>query len=357
MMIRHDWGLLFDPFAHLDATRDAYLFKYLVIPKVVEIAWEEAPIAILSQPGAGKSALRLYTEMVYGGTRGVKLAVPYIPDTFDPAPDFHFLYLRGALARAIANYILSYPDLFLQFTTEKQEEIRSFLSYLPFDLNFFLDVAQHSDSLSELETWLGIRAISGIDRIGKAHQEMFKILRQLSVRHAAQDLPELFAQVRDVFAIKSIHILLDGADGFVETTDEHKLLQWIMPLLERAKDWGERQIFFKFFLPLDLCDHSETFARAGVQTAALTWDDSLLAEVIRRRLYVASGGAFDSLDALSTPDLRNVELRLARQIPASHKTPRRIIRKTTELLARASQNADGCIHAWDIEVEEEKYVA
>ncbi len=355
MMFQHDWGLQFDPFAHLDSTRDANLYKYLVIPKAVEIAWEEAPIAILSQPGAGKSALRLYTEMVYGGTRGVKLAVPYIPDTFDASPEFHFFALRGALARAVANYILSYPDSFLQFNEKKKREIKSLLVYLPFDLDFFLEIAQSSMSLAELETQLGVRSISGIERIGKAHVEMFKILRHLVVGQAEQGLPELFEQVREIFSIKTLHILMDGADGFIETTDNQALVNWIRPLIDSVEDWGKRQTYLKFFLPLDLSNYAETFTHAGVQTATLNWDDSLLAEVIRRRLYVASGGAFDSLDALSTPDLRNVELRLAQQIPATHKTPRRMIRQTVNLFARASQNADGCITALDIEEEEKIY--
>lgn len=357
MMIRHDWGLLFNPFEHLDSTRDKNLFKYLVIPKAVEIAWEDAPIAILSQPGAGKSALRLYTEMVYGGTRGVKLAVTYIPDTFDLSPEFHFLALRGALARAVANYIISYPDVFLQFTQKKQNEVKAILAHLPFDLDFFLEIAQHSISLSELEDSLGVRSISGIDRIGKAHVEAFKILHHLRADKVEHNLTDLFAQVCDIFAIKSVHILMDGADGFIETTNNQALVEWMAPLLDIAEHWGKQHIFIKFFLPLDLSYYLTSFSRAGVQAATLVWDDSLLAEVIRRRLYVASGGGFDSLDALSTPDLRNVELRLAQQIPATHKTPRRIIRKTVDLLARASQNADGCIHAQDMEEEEKIYAA
>lgn len=357
MIFRHDWGLLFDPFTHLDSTRDANLYKYLVIPKAVEIAWEEAPIAILSRPGAGKSALRLYTEMVYGGTRGVKLAVTYIPDTFDVSPDFHFSALKGALARAVANYIMSYPDLFLQFTEKNQKDIKALLAYLPFDLNFFLEMAQHSHSLAELETSLKVRSISGIERIGKAHEEVFNTLRHPGIGKTERNLPALFEQVREIFGIKSIHILMDGADGFIETASNHALFKWIAPLLDSTEGWGKQQIFVKFFLPLDLSDYPDSFARAGVQTAALTWDDHLLAEVVRRRLYVASGGAFDSLDALSTPDLRNVDLHLARQIPATHKTPRQIIRKTAELLTRASQNTDGCIHALDIEEEEKIYAA
>jgi hypothetical protein len=37
----------------------------------------------------------------------------------------------------------------------------------------------------------------------------------------------------------------------------------------------------------------------------------MLAELLRKRIYVASGGEFDSLDAISSPDLRDVETLLA----------------------------------------------
>ena len=39
-------------------------------------------------------------------------------------------------------------------------------------------------------------------------------------------------------------------------------------------------------------------------------DGGLLAEIIRRRIYVASESTFSSLNVLSTPDLRDVELTL-----------------------------------------------
>jgi hypothetical protein len=73
-----------------------------------------------------------------------------------------------------------------------------------------------------------------------------------------------------------------------------------------------------------------------LRAAALTWDDNLLAEVVRRRVFVASRGAFDSLDAVSAPDLRNVELALARQLGEKEKLPRQIIMKCRRLLHKVT---------------------
>ena len=104
-----DFGLKFNPFMGLDSTKDAHLQEYLVIPKTVEIAWGDAPVAILAQPGGGKSALRSYTEMTYRGTRGVKLPVTYVPNTYSKEPDSHFVALRQSLARSVLIYLISYP--------------------------------------------------------------------------------------------------------------------------------------------------------------------------------------------------------------------------------------------------------
>jgi hypothetical protein len=85
-----------------------------------------------------------------------------------------------------------------------------------------------------------------------------------------------------------------------------------------------------------------------LRAATLTWDDNLLAEVVRRRVFVASRGAFDSLDAVSAPDVRNVELTLARQLGEKEKLPRRIIIKCRVLLKNLITANKGEISAEDL---------
>ena len=218
---------------------------------------------------------------------------------------------------------------------------------------------EHTSAIAELEALLEAHAISSIEKPGRAHQEMARLLRgNQGTSTQEPDILVLLAQAREIFEIKSFHVFVDGLDGFIETADQRSLIQWIAPLFDVAEAWALKQVYLKFFLPLALFDFPVIMAHAKIQTAALTWDNGLLAEVIRRRLYVASSGAYDSLDALSTPDLRNIELRIARQLPAEQKTPRQIIRATGELLERASHNPDKYIHYADVFPEEEKtYVA
>lgn len=348
------FGLAFDPFAYLDSTRDARLHEYLVIPKTVEIAWDDASLAIFAQPGGGKSALRTYTEMIYRRTRGVKLPITYVPDTFSLQKEFHFFGLRRSLARSVFIYLTSYPDTFLQLTPSRREQAIQLMADLPFQLDFILSILENAASIAEIEQVLGIGAISGIEKPGRAHREMVSLLRRQRAKEPRNaSLPDLLDQARDVFGIKSFHILFDGLDGFAETRQSRDLLEWIEPLFRVAGDWAQKSIYLKFFLPITACDIPDSLSRHPIRTAELTWDDGLLAEVIRRRLYVASGGAFDSLDALATPDLRNIELQLARQLNAEKKLPRQMIKTASTLLELASHNADHFIHPIDMLITEE----
>jgi hypothetical protein len=345
----HNFSLLFNPFEHLDSTNDAHLYEYLVIPKTVEVAWEDAPVAIFAKPGGGKSALRRYTENSLRKTRGVKLPVTYIPSSYCFDVEFHQNGIKQALARAIFIYLISYPDLFLQFSQEKQRKTIEILTNLPFDLGFLLDLSQRASTISEIEQLLGVGALSYIEKPGQAHKAMIDIIQASSIDPPNTNILLLFEQAREIFEIKNFHILIDGLDGFVETNSDAGLLNWILPVVEQAGVWAKHEIYLKFFLPFTLTDFPKIHAIPGLSTAALEWDTGLLADVVRRRLYVASNGAFDTLDALSVPGLRNVDLQVARHL--SEKLPRAMIKKVRILLEKASQNADGYINETDL-VEE-----
>ena len=345
----HQYVFQFDPFTHLDSTKDARLYEYLVIPKTVEIAWGDEPAAILAQPGGGKSALRAYTEQVYRGTRGVKLPITYIPENYSEENQFHLWGLQRAFARALLIYLVSYPDVFLQLPPERQSRTKSLLSFLPYDFDFLLSVLEGTDFVGEMEQLLGVNALSGIQKIGEAHQFMTRQLRTIpAASFSSPGVEILLTHAREIFEIDAFHILVDGLDGFSETTQPASLIRWLVPLLEFAEAWKRKKVYLKFFLPVSMAEFPEIARHRGIRTATLNWDDGLLAEVIRRRLYVATRGAFDSLDAISAPDLRNVELHLARQLNAEQKLPRQIILKTRRLLERAQQNTDGVIHYEDV---------
>jgi hypothetical protein len=342
-------GFKFDPFEHLDSARDVRLQEYLVIPKAVEITLLDQPIAVFAQPGGGKSALRIYTAKFYGDSRGVKFPVTYIPETYSTDTNLHFEGVKRSLARTIFMYLVSYPDLFFTLPPKIKQKIKQILLDIPYGLEFHLNGLTPGRFVSDLEQLLGVSALSGIQTLDRAHQQMALELRGESLAASKLlTLNEGFDLLSDAFGVKSIHILVDGLDGFVETKPAQALITWIEPLLKALERWERKNIYLKFFLPMDISDAPAVANLYALRTAALKWDDGLLAEVIRRRVFVASGGAFDSLDAVSAPDVRNVDLILARQLGEKQKLPRQIILKSRNLLKQVVESKKGWITAEDI---------
>lgn len=324
-------GFRFNPFEHLDSTKDAHLQEYLVIPKAVEIALSDQPVAIFARPGGGKSALRMYTANFYKDSRGVRFPLTYVPETYSTGANFHFEGIKRSLARAAFIYLVSYPELFFDLSLRKKQKLKRLLLEIPLGLDFNLHVLSESRFLSDLEQALDAQAFSTIPRLDSRHHKLARELEK-ETPYKSLSLEDCFALLNDAFGVKSIHILVDGLDGFIETQSTQALMTWIEPILNLLDTWNKENIYIKFFLPLDISDAPELTNSCTLCLAALTWDDNLLAEVVRRRVFVASSSAFDSLDAISSPDVRNVELTLAHQLGGKEKLPRQIIRRSRELL-------------------------
>jgi hypothetical protein len=346
-------GFKFDPFEHLDSAKDIRLQEYLVIPKAVQITLSDQPVGIFAQPGGGKSALRIYTSRFYGDSRGLKFPITYIPATYSTDTNLHYEGIRGSLARAVFMYLVSYPDLFFTLPHQITQKIKQVLLDIPYGLEFHLSGLTLGRFITDIEQLLGVSALSGIQILDRAHQQMAQELMDESFADSRRiPLEEGFGLLKDAFGVKSVHILVDGLDGFIETKSDLALISWIEPLLKVVKQWERKNIYLKFFLPMDISDFP---LLRNLRTAALEWDDGLLAEVIRRRVFVASGGAFDSLDAVSAPDVRNVELNLARQLGEKQKLPRQIILKSHNLLKQVVASQNGRIVANDIFARELSY--
>lgn len=325
------FGFAFDPFEHLDSTKDAYLQEYLIVPPAVQSALSDQPIAVFAQPGGGKSALRMYAANFYKDSRGVRFPVTYVPQDYSTEPHFHFDGIQKSLARTAFMYLASYPDLFFSLSPNDRLKLKRFLLNIPFGLNFNLQILRDSRFLSDLEQALGTPAFSSLPRIERVHYQLARELEKESPTDSLS-LDDGFALLNHAFGVKSFHILMDGLDGFIETQSPESLLTWIEPLLGALDSWGRNNIYLKFFLPMDISDAPTLTNFRALRVAALTWDDNLLAQVVRRRVFVASRGAFDSLDAISAPDLRNVEMILAQQLGGKEKLPRQIILKCQNLL-------------------------
>jgi hypothetical protein len=328
------FGFTFDPFEHLDSTKDAHLREYLIIPNAAGIALSDQPIALFAQPGGGKSALRLYTAAFYRDSRGVRFPITYIPDSFSMDPAHHFDGIRRSLARSVFMYLVSYPELFFTFTTEVRRSIKQLLLALPYGLEFIADGLMAGQFTSDLEQLLDESALSSLERLDQPHRQMAQELIDVTSLSHPMSLEECFQLLSEAFGAKSIHILVDSLDGFIETRSSQALIAWIEPLLGVLKQWDQHETYLKFFLPINISEVPALIDLPGLRSAALEWNDELLTELIRRRVYVASDGKFDSLDAISAPDVRNAELTLVRQLGETEKLPRHIIMRSKNLLHR-----------------------
>lgn len=328
-----DLGFAFDPFEHLDSARDVHLQSYMVIPRAVESALAEQPLAVFAQPGGGKSALRIYASNFYRDSRGVRFPITYVPDGYSADPGAHFSGIETSLARAVLIYLVSYPDLFSSYDTATRREIKRILQILPFGLDFNLGLMQSARFITDLEQTLGVSAFSGLKEMGMSHRDLGRELQALKAGAAARpSLGEQFDLLNTAFGAKSIHLLVDGLDGFMETSSAPALLKWIEPLFEALQNWEAKNIHLKVFLPMDIADAPSVARFGALRTATLAWDDHLLAEIIRKRVFAASSGVFDTLDAISAPDVRGSELTLARQLPGDRKLPRHIIMKCKKII-------------------------
>ena len=133
--------------------------------------------------------------------------------------------------------------------------------------------------------------------------------------------------------LSAVYLLVDGVDGFPETADSPAAITLLLaPLLSNIRRWAESGIFLKCFLPTETAKpltKAIPQLRRLTHQVTITWSTQLLAEVLRQRIYVATAGAFGSLDAISTPSLRDTETQLAQII---RPLPREMLVLTNRLI-------------------------
>lgn len=108
-----------------------------------------------------------------------------------------------------------------------------------------------------------------------------------------------------LMGINQVGILIDGLDEFVEEGNWEAAAQFLLPLCENSTMLSKHSLVFKFFLPQSL---AELLEERGIRLEPrfdLHWSDAQLAELLRRRLVIESGGKIVALKefAVDTPVL------------------------------------------------------
>jgi len=335
----------YDPFSDLDAARDQHLSDYLVVPPTPAIALKSSHSVIYAMPGGGKTALRLYTEQMQQDLSGITFTLTYLireDRKLDQKAD-HQQKLLEALAYESLIRIVTYPTRFLALAKELQEQVAGLIdAHLAFNMDFALESALNSltdpiNRIADLDNRTYV--LKSTFNNSEYRKEAFAALRSArdcahrsrsSTDWQSMSLDNALLLTKEAFSAKEIYILLDGIDNSTEAKKDPGIAaRWIMPLFERTPSWEKQDIYLKAFLTTELEEHMESelaSLRVQIPTNRIEWNsDFLLINVIRARVAAATNNLFNSLYAISSLDLREIELELVHGLPPERRLPRELL--------------------------------
>lgn len=325
-------GLSFNPFKVLEASADSHLLSYLVGHDAFEAAWGEWTSFIFAPAGGGKTALRSRITQACWATQQTNRPFPlvYSPPFLKwghvtPTLDDHIAALTEAGALYLLLILFHRPHWFMELSKEEKYIIRNiFDSCLPGPLESYLGACDAVNNVSPFSEKFQPASLPPDSPSGIILKEFISALRKTptkftSARSETIVLWKTFTDVIiNVLQIPAIYILLDGLDSTSSTAENPDVaVNVIEPILRESLQWASQKVYFKAFIPIETRPqlekrHSNLVNQS--QTVDLIWTPDLLAEVIRRRVYVASRGEFGSLSAIASPPLFDFELTLAKQV-------------------------------------------
>jgi hypothetical protein len=365
------FGFRFDPFEYLEASADPNLNRYLIGHEEFSVAWGEAPALIFSPPGGGKTALRIYTSRACwtGGGGYQPFPIHYHLPTYFKKSDFstleeHLEQIVHSGAHALFLTFAYYPLTYLKASPVLQRPLAQFISTWIPDLNYYLDILRGEKQPD--------RVAAQLDRSYQLHQSpdpsLLDLMCETLEKHLSESPASVSLSIQKVFerltnwvtnelGFRSVFLLLDGVDGFPELAKSPGFAaQSLVNLFAKAPDWISSRIFVKGFLPSEMRDQLQEHLREqwpAFSQIELNWDANMLAGMLRRRVYAAVDGDFDSLGKVSAiPTSQDLELELARSV---YPLPREALTLVKQILfeyeRRLTQNpsAEPRIHAEDID--------
>lgn len=327
------FGFRFDPFEFDEASRDPNLNRYLIGHEAFSVAWGETSAMIFSPPGGGKTALRIYTSRACwtGGGGYQPFPIHYhLPHYFANSNfstlEEHLQKIVHSSANALFLAFAYYPLIFLKASTPLQTHLIQFIATWIPNLDYYLDVLRENHQPDVVAAQL--------DSSYALHQSsdasLLNLVCEIFEKHLGDEKLPISSSIHTVFervmnwitrdlGFRAVYLLLDGVDGFPELASSPGFAaQSLVQLFAKAPEWTAARLFVKGFLPQEIRAHLRE--RLEKQWSAfsqvdLKWDSALLAEMLRRRVYVATDGEFASLGAVSAlPSGQDLELELARAV-------------------------------------------
>lgn len=349
-------GFKRNPFKFRESSGDPHLVDYIVNSETFALAWADEPALILAAAGAGKTAMRIFTARTCWTSLGRKHPFPlpyYLPQHFDGATFFSREAHLQAIVRAGAASLLlglAYrPEYLLNAAPEiRLQTARLLANHLPSPLRRYLEILQEEQNVQALPPLLDRAYVLPEPPSRAVLLEMCTVLGEALAQlpsypgSPGQAFTDLTTLLLDGYQFRSILLLLDGVDGFADLGQDAALTcQALAPVVECIPAWTKEKVYFKGFLPLEM---SAAFQAAFKDIWELSnirlihWEPDELAGMLRRRVAKATGGNFGSLDAISSPALRDVETQLVKECPA---LPRHVIIFAERVLLAAYQRCEG----------------
>ena len=347
------FGFRFDPFECLEASADPNLNRYLVEYESFVAAGGETPAFIFSPPGGGKTALRIYTgRACWSGGGGyqpfpIHYHLPrYFKNSNFSTPDDHFQQIIRSSAIALFLAFMNYPLIFIKSSPALRKQFVHFISTWIPNLDYYLKILRDTGQPDDVAMQL--------DRSYLLHQNpeaaLLKIVYESFDKHLLEDKNPISLSIQKVFkhvmnwllhdlGFRSVYILVDGVDGFPELAESPSFAtKSLFNLFAFAPAWSKEKIFIKGFLPIEMQKHLKEQLQdqwSAFNIVELTWNDAMLAEMVRRRVYTAVDGEFNTLGKVSAiPAAQDLELELARSV---HPLPREMLKLVNRLLFEYEQ--------------------
>jgi hypothetical protein len=342
-----DWfrriGLRFDPYVHLEASSDPHLSEYTVNLDIFRVALDNKPTIIVALPGGGKTAMRVAVTRTcwfdIGGTYPFPL--PYnlgiAPLTgTPPTTKEHLRLLLEAGTCALLTGLAFRPERLFRASSTDIRTITAILrAGLPGPLDYYLAILRETGTPAGLtpllertyaltappppdvlDRFCNTLATSGTDAMRGRTEEVFQTFVEV---------------VTDALGFSHVLLLIDGLDAMYENQeDAQHAAPWAFELFDRSETWAKSKTFIKLFIPDSLESAITEYLHhhaIPIRIVHITWNHDLLVSMLRKRIFAASEGYFDSLDAISTPALNNVEHRIVANLPPLPRVVLQVTRK------------------------------
>ncbi|MGQ9550431.1 MAG: hypothetical protein ACUVWS_17585 [Roseiflexus sp.] len=330
-----DWfrliGLRFDPYIHLEASGDPHLPEYTVNLDIFRVALDAAPTIIVAPPGGGKTAMRVAVTRTcwfdIGGTYPFPL--PYnlgmAPLTGKPpSPMQHVRLLLEAGTCALLTGLAFRPERLLRASdTDIRATAAILRAGLPGPLEYYLAVLRETGTpvglTPLLERTYALTAPPPPDVIGH-FCDALAVPGIAATRGTPEELFYTLVEIlTGALGFRHILLLIDGIDAIYENqVDAQFASRWVFDLFDRSETWKRLNTFIKLFIP-DIMEPDITGYLHNKEIAArmahIVWNHDLLVEMLRKRISAASEERFESLDAISSPALTDVERQIVATLP------------------------------------------